>query len=67
MIVQTEITEADLKEAVREWLEKRGFGTTDRFNVSVKTYAGDRPFDSEYTTITLTGVAVLAPVKGEAQ
>jgi hypothetical protein len=53
-----QLTKDDLNAAVMEWLEKRGVLTTDRFNVNVKTPPGDRPFDSAYTEITVTGIRI---------
>ena len=52
------LTKAQLNEAVAEWLEKNGVILTDYFDVKVKTIAGDRPFDTEYTEITCCGVVV---------
>ena len=50
------LTKSDLNKAVEEWLQRQGITTTDRFHVQVKTTPGDRPFDPEYTEITVTGV-----------
>jgi hypothetical protein len=50
------LRQADLNQAVSEWLEKRGVYATDRFSVIVRTTPGDRPFDPETTEITVTGV-----------
>lgn len=50
------LTSAELSEAVRLYLHGRGFATSDRFAVSVKTTPGDRPFDAAYTEISVTGV-----------
>lgn len=62
MLVNTQMTKAELNEAVAQWFERKGFDTTDRFNVNVRTIPGDRPFDGEYTEITVTGLCV--PTKG---
>ena len=53
------LTQAELSEAVRDWVEKKGFATTDRFSVRVTTQKGDRPFDADYTETSVSGVVVL--------
>jgi hypothetical protein len=52
------LTQDELSEAVRDWVEKKGFLTTDRFSVRVTTHKGDRPFDPDYTEVSVSGVAV---------
>ena len=54
--ITLELTEAEITEALRDYVEKQGFATTDRFRASVRTTPGDRPFDSAYTTASLSGV-----------
>ena len=55
------LTQADLNDAVSQWLMARGVAPTDRFCVTVRTIPGDRPFDPDYTEITVTGVRVGLP------
>jgi hypothetical protein len=55
--ITLELKEAEIKEALKDYVtNKMGFGTTDSFRASVKTIPGDRPFDSDYTYATVTGV-----------
>lgn len=56
--VSVSLTQDDLNDAVRAWLEKRGLVTSDSFRVAVRTIPGDRPFDSDYTEISVDGVFV---------
>jgi hypothetical protein len=50
------LTKDELKIAVQEYVQARGFVTTDRFAVSVRVTPGDRPFDRETTDVTVTGI-----------
>lgn len=52
------LTQSQLTEAVRDYVEKYGMRATDRFAVDVKTIKGDRPFDQDYTSTTVTGVVL---------
>ena len=65
MIIKTEITEAELKVALKQWLERRGLGVTDQFSVTVRTTPGDRPCGPDHTSITLVGLSVQT-VDGDA-
>ena len=53
------LTNSELTQAVHDWVAAKGYGTTDRFAVSVTTAPGDRPFDPDCTTATVTGVVSL--------
>ena len=48
----------NLKDAVRDYMSKQGFGASERFSVTVRTIPGDRPFDSDYTEITVSGLTI---------
>lgn len=50
------MTQLELKEALREWVERKGFLTSDKFSIDVKTYPGDRPFENGYTVVEVSGV-----------
>jgi len=56
MQITINLTKDQLKKAVQEYVEARGFMTTDRFSVSVRTTPGDRPFDAETVDVSVTGV-----------
>lgn len=62
--VTLNLAESELRTAIREYVEARGFLTTDRFAVSVRITPGDRPFDSDTTDVTVTGVIVPNPTPG---
>ena len=55
------MSEAELTEAVRHWIERKGYDTSDRFAVSVRSTPGDRPFDPSYTEATVTGALMRDP------
>lgn len=52
------LTQSELTDAIKDWVEAKGFDVTDRTSVSVKTVKGDRPFDNDYTSATVSGVYV---------
>lgn len=58
------LTQSELNEAIKDWVEARGFDVTDRTSVSVNTVKGDRPFDNGYTSATVSGVYVNATQEG---
>jgi len=52
------LTEAELKQAVQDYAEKKGLVATDRFFVSIQTIPGDRPWDRACTEATVGGLAL---------
>lgn len=52
------LSDDDIKAAVRLWLRTQGYEATDTLSVSIRHVPGDRPFDSDTTTATVTGVAL---------
>lgn len=55
MNVSLTLTEADLKQAIAEWLGKKGYNAS-RASFHINKIQGDRPWESDYTTITVSGV-----------
>ena len=54
--ISATLTEANIKEAVRDWLEKKGFRADGKMFVTVSVIKGDRPFDSDQAEITVRGL-----------
>ncbi len=54
--INLSLSQSELTEAVRDWVEKQGFGTSVNFSVRVTNHKGDRPFDHDYTEATVSGI-----------
>lgn len=50
------LSKAEITEALRDYVENKGFLTTDRFSARVTTTPGDLPYDEPYTEAVVSGV-----------
>ena len=50
------LQEAEIKEALRDYVIKKGLVISDRVAATAKAQKGDRPFDSDWTYATVSGV-----------
>lgn len=50
------LTEKEIREAIRAYVEKQGFTPAADFSVSITTTPPDRPFDSAYTQALVSGI-----------